>query len=337
MSRYFDKFWQVSAADDTDKLIFGPLAIRYDWTRTADTQPGELTLEIANVNTEHRAFIERKGVNIEMDLGYKDYHGLVFKGAVEFGTSEKDSGTRWTKLVLKDGAIHWRNIFIAKSFPAGTDRAQVITELFNKLTGLPEHIQSQFQHVNQALQGQKDIVPVLLHPKQPGQTRRTRTRSTDSIPVQVAKAKQQIARRRASQQEIKNARAELVRGAALSKLDIFCNSFGLSPIWDLQTLHIVPDEVALPMEAPAIAPGHGLLSSPRKISFGKVNRFTTETGWEFDCHATHELQPGGLVWLESEAFTGTLLISRLEGHGASHDGGEWRNKVQGIEYVDPSE
>lgn len=327
----FPRYWQVKAASDKEQLTFGPLAIKYDWARTADTQPGEMKLSICNLNPEHRAFVERKGCNIELDAGYTEHHGLVFKGAVEFGSSSKQNGSRWTELTVKDGAIHWRNLFISKSFAAETDVRKMIEAVLNTLTGLPKEIQAEFQEVNKQAKGDVRLLPTELF----AQERRDKSlaiKRKDSIPIRVQKKRLIFAKQDAKAAIIKTARGEVLRGAAMDKLTYLCNSFGLTAIQDLQTIHIVPDEFALAEEAILISPGTGLIGSPKRITFTKVNHFTAETGWEFDCTANHELRPGGLVYLDSDEFSGPLVIARLEGHGQSHDGGDWKNTVKGMEY-----
>ncbi len=53
MSRLFDRFCQVKAADDNKELLFGSLlAYQFNITRTADLDPGKLELEIYNLNKD---------------------------------------------------------------------------------------------------------------------------------------------------------------------------------------------------------------------------------------------------------------------------------------------
>lgn len=331
-SQLFNRYWQIIAQDDNEKWTFGNLAIEFSGTRTADTKPGEMELTVYNLNDDSRAFVERKGTNIEVYLGYKAYHGLCFKGAVEFGSSQLTPPSPATKLTLRDGSIHWRNMVINKAFKAGTKQETVIEELIKQLTGLPDNIQKEFQKVNQGIKGQIDAYTIKHSVTTPPASRKDRVRRRDSVSVKVDKRTKALAKQRANNAPVVAERGRLHRAGSFAKLELLCKNFGLQAIWDKQTLSIIPLGLVLPNEVIVIAPGAGLIGSPEIIEASKSEGQTLKTGWKFTCELHHELSPGALVQLESEAFTGTLVIRRLDLKGQSHGGGDWVNIVEGQPY-----
>ncbi len=322
-NRFFDRFCQVKAADDNKELLFGSyLAYKFDIIRTADTDPGKLELEIYNLNKDSRAFIERKHVNIELTAGYKAYNGIVFKGAVEFGSSEKQNGNWCTKVIVLDGAIHWRNIVINKSFKKGTEREKVIESLINDLTALPPNIKGEFQKVNQGVKGDIASFSDKHYATIEAETKRTKAKKNATVDERFERKQESRAVNAANAEPVKKERGRLERAGAFKKLQILCDSYGLEAVWDLQTLSIVPKSIAIPKAVPTLSATSGLIGTPKRI----------ETGWEVECFIQHDLFPGSLVYVESEAFEGTLIISRLEFHGQTHGGGEWKNTIQGEPY-----
>lgn len=322
-SRLYNRYCQVKAADDNKELLLSPaLAYKFEIVRTADTDPGKLELEIYNLNKDSRAFIEREHVNIELTAGYVNFNGLVFKGAVKFGSSDKPDGTWCTKVTVLDGAIHWRNIVINKSFKKGTERDKVIESLIKDLTDLPPNIKGEFQKVNQGIKGQIETFTDQHYAKIEAETKRAKSKKNATVDERFQKKQDARVTRAANAEPVKRERARLERSGAFQKLDILCNSYGLEAIWDLQTLNIVPKNVAIPKSVPTLSLSTGLIGTPKRI----------ETGWEVECLMQHDLFPGCLVYVESETFEGTLILSRVEFHGQTHGGGEWKNTLQGQPY-----
>lgn len=336
--KQFDRYWKLTARDgNEERVIEKPLTIGFGGHRTNDLQPNELELDVYNLNEEHRNWITQKFVNIEVVAGYADSSGQIFKGAVQFGNSVREGGNWITKLVLRDGDIQWRNIFINEVFAKGSTQTQVIEKLFKELTGLPKNITDQFQVINQATQGQKDIVPVLLFPKTKPSSKKPRRRGSKEpppLPVQVKKQQESLAKQRAKGEAIKLERANLVRGAAMAKLDLFCRSFGLMAIWDNQTLDILPADTAKANSVIEIAAGTGLIGNPEPIIDSVRKDYQTQkfvNGWAFSCQINHELAPGHLVYLDSNEYTGPLLIRKIT-YDALSKGGEWMNSIEGTPY-----
>lgn len=328
----FGRYWKVVAATDVESRTLENIAIEFNGVRTADTKPGELELTLYNLNDDTKRFIERRGVNIELHLGYKDFFGLVFKGAVEFGATQMTPPSPPTKLVIRDGAIQWRNVVINKTFKKGTPQERVIEELVKQLTGLPPNIQAEFQRINQ---GAKETINLQTADRKASavpltkqQRRETRVNKRDSKPVKVQKYLAQQERQQDNAAVAKQARGRVYHDAAFKKLNILCRTFGLTAKWDLQKLTILPEGLVQPREVRVIAPGSGLIGSPEVIEASKFQGQTLQTGIKFMCSLHHELAPGTLVQLESEVYKGPLLIRRLEFKGQSHGGGEWCNVVE---------
>lgn len=328
----FGKFWSVVARDGKEEKVFQDLAIEFEFTRTADTNPGQMKLVLINLSETSRTFLERKGVNIELHAGYKAHYGLLFKGAVEFGLSVLQ-GTEWrTELTVLDGAIQWRNIVINQAFKTDTPQEKVIEALIKKLTDLPPGLEASFAQVNKGLQGAIDAVPVRRFPRVKANSRRgKRSKTPPPVEEQVKQNAEKLAKQRARAETIKQDRGRLKRGAAFEKLNTLCNSFGLHVIWDNQMIHLVPLDAFLEGEVPRIAVGSGLEGVPKRISQDSKDGVgeRLDAGWEFDCRLQHEILPGRLVYVESLTFTGPLIVSQVKGRGVSHFSNDWTLTVQG--------
>lgn len=336
MADYFGRYWQVTANNGSEERKYTGLAIEATGFRVNNTQPNELDLSIYNLAEDDQLFCTTKHVNISLDAGFKDKHGQIFRGSVEFGHTEWDeSGNSCTKITLRDGEIQWRNIFINESFPKGTDHTKVIEKLFKKLTGLPENIEPQFQAINQGLKGELDIVPTRLFPKTKADSKRgSRRRGVPPVPEQIKKKQQQLAKQRAKNEVIKLERDRLESGAAFEKLNLFLKSFGLRAKWDLQTLSIIPEVFAFGGEVPLIAYGSGLIGNVEPIIDSVRRDYKTqkfENGWRFQCQVDPDVEPGRLVVLDSPIFSGVLLIEKIEPNLSSKSE-NWRYTVEGTPY-----
>jgi hypothetical protein len=336
MSDRFGRYWLVTANNGNEERKYPGLAVEFSGFRTNNTQPNELELTIYNLTEEDQLFCTTKHVNIKLDAGFKDKHGLVFRGSVQFGHTERDgAGNSCTKITLRDGEIQWRNIFINETFPKGTDQAKVIEKLFKKLTGLPENIEAQFQEINKGLQGQKDIAPVLLFPKTKADSKRTRgSRGVPPVPEQVKKKQQQLEKQREKAEVVKSERARLESDAAFKKFNVFLSSFGLAAKWDLQTLSVIPATFAFGGDVPLIAYGTGLIGNVEPVIDSTRKNHQTQkfqNGWRFACQIDPDVEPGCLVVLESPIFTGVILVEKIELEGASK-GDTWRYMVEGSPY-----
>jgi hypothetical protein len=337
MARKFGRFAKVIVRDGNKERTYEGLNVGFNGFRTSDLHPQELELSIYQLNEDSRKFVTQKYANIEVYAGYKEHNGLIFKGAVQFGSSRYESGDWITAVTLRDGDLHWKNIFINEVFAKGTPHKTIIEALFKKLTGIPENIQQQFQEINQAAKGQADITPVLLYPKLKKQTgRRTRSKEPPPLPAQIAKRQAQIATQRQKATNIKTERDKLFEGAAARKLKVFCDSLGLEAIWDLQTLNILSADTALAAEAIEISPDSGLINTPEPIVSSVQKNYQSqkfENGWKFECDLDHALAPGHLVYLNSSAYQGVLLIKRIEYPECLKRGGAWKCSIEGMPYA----
>lgn len=321
-SALFGRAWAVSVDDGIEKRTWTDHEIEFSGHRTATLQPNEMELSIINLGPDDRAFVDRPGVNIELSAGYKGSLGQVFKGVVKFTSSSKEGTEHHTRITMKDGEIQWKYLTINKSFKKGTEINKVIDAIFKDITALPDYLKTQFQNINKAAQGKKDILPVLLYPKVKRKSQRTKNSAEPApLPDQIKKKQEQLARNRQRSEAIKLERGKIVRGGAMKKLELFCRSFGLSAIWDEQTLHIVPDGAALSTEAIRIGEGSGQIGAAEKL----------EDGWRFQCLMQAELKPGHLVYLDDAEFQGLLLIQRID-YDAQSKGGDWMMKIEGREY-----
>lgn len=332
----FGRYWLVTANNGNEERKYPGLAIEATGFRTNNTQPNELELSIYNLTEEDQLFCTTKHVNIKLDAGFKDKHGQIFRGSVQFGHTEWDEqGNSCTKVTLRDGEIQWRNIFINESFPPGTDKAKVIEKLFKKLTGLPENIEAQFQEINKGLQGEKDIVPTLLFPKtKPDSRRGRRQRGVPPVPEQVKKKQEQLAKQRSKAVPIKAERDRLESDAAMKKLNVFTDSFGLRAKWDKQTLSIIPNTFAFGGPVPLITYGSGLIGNVEPVIDSTRKNYQTQkfqNGWRFACQVDPDIEPGCLVVLDSPVFSGVILIEKIELDMASK-GDKWQFLVEGNPY-----
>jgi len=335
MPKLLNRYCEILARDGNEERTYNGLNFGLDGHRTNDLQPNELNLKIHNLNKDSRDWITREHLNIEIVAGYTEHHGQIFKGAVKFGSSVREGGDWITDLVLKDGDIAWRNIFINQSFAKGTPMDKVIEKLFNEITGLPKQLTDQFQKINQAAQGRKDIVPVLLFPKTKAQTKKKKnSKDPPPTPEQVKQRQQQLSSQRQKAANVKLERARITRGSAMDKLDLFCKSYGLHAVWDQQTLNILPADVALADNLPEIAVGSGLVGNVEPIIDTVQKNYESQqflNGWSFRANINHEIQPGHLVWLDSINYVGALLIKRVEYKGQLR-GGDWIQVTEGTPY-----
>lgn len=316
VKKLYSPVWSVAIDDGETKKTFNALDLSFKVTKSADTTPNELEIELYNLNADSRGLIQ-KLCNIELSAGYQEVNGLIFKGVVEFVGHEKQ-GTEWvTKVTAKDGAVQWRNTFVNISFAKGTPIDQIIKKLFDKITEPPE-IAAKFKAIDTALKGELELVPTKLYPQSPKVSQKpNKTPQPAPTPDKVKAARDRAAAAKQRKENIKLEKAKLVRGSALKKLDLFCKSYGLEAIWDDQTLHVVPIDSGLSGEAQLLSVQSGLIGSPEQI----------ETGLKISSLLRADIKIARFILLESTYYSGVYQITRLE-HNGNTRGNEWFTTIE---------
>ncbi len=320
MKKLYNPVWQVTINDGQLIKKYDALDISFKITKSADTTPNELEIELYNLNGESRGFIQ-KLCNIELLAGYQELNGLIFKGVVEFVGHEKQ-GTEWvTKVTAKDGAIQWRNTFINISFAKGTTIDKVIKKLFDKITE-PPAIASKFKAIDTALKGELELATTKLYPQAPKVSQKpNKTAQPAPGPDKVKAARDRAAAAKQRKENIKLEKARLVRGSAMKKLDLFCKSYGLEAIWDDQTLHVIPIDSGLNGDTQVLSAQSGLIGSPEQI----------ETGLKIQSLLRCDLKIARVLILESVYYSGIYQIQRVE-HAGNTRSEEWFTTVEVKEF-----
>jgi hypothetical protein len=114
------------------------LDFKFEVKAKASASPNVLNLEVYNLNDDTRKAFEAKGAKlpIQLDAGYKDLVGTLFRGKVREAETEADGeGNTITRIEAGDGEVEMRTSQIAITVEPGITAAALL-EKVAKATGL---------------------------------------------------------------------------------------------------------------------------------------------------------------------------------------------------------
>lgn len=302
MGRLFRRNWALRINDGADELSFKDIDLEGKFTKTADTTPNELDLSVYNLNPDHRLFIHREHLAVELDVGYGGESGLLFKGGTEL-VNHRELEDGWlSEMHIKDGGAAAKYLTISETFKEGTDEKTIIERVLKQVKNVPPGLQGQLAELNKIAQGEIDSLGFV--PRK-CQKKKKKSKKQD-VPVEGEKrqylAKKQEQRAKSEQRKIQ--KDEILRGFALQKLRTFCASLGLTVILNNQTINIFPNGLAMTDEVIEIDASSGMIGSPEELEKG---------GFKITSLLRHEYNPGHLVAVESKYVKGLMIVQRIEG------------------------
>lgn len=331
---YYDrKFKIIINTGEFIKTIESPtepedhaLTIAFQIVKTADVKANDAELTIYNLNKDSRDLII-KNANVEIHAGYKNLIGMIFKGTVEF-VSHTKQGTDWeTKIVCRDGALAWRESGISVCFEKGTSIDKVIDKLIQTIT-LPPNLENKFREINKIAKGKIDN-----RPTKQGTTAVKATAKSLSTGFQryadidqAARKKQIEAAQRAklvkanqSPQVIKLEKAEIIKGASMQILDLFCQTFGMKAVLSDQCISIKPVGSPIDEDIVYLTPESGLIGSPEPIEKG---------GYRIVSLLRHDYRIYSDIAVLADGVDGIFRIKRVEYNGEKN-GQNWYATIEG--------
>lgn len=134
MPTLFKRDWQLRL----DNLIIKGLDIAFDVEKTIRRTPNTCSLQVWNLNAEHRRHLEQLSVRkkrgpgkirVEIEAGYVDARTLIFRGDLRRAATKRDGSDLVTTIEGDDGgqAIKWSRV--NESFPPGTRVVDVLLSL----------------------------------------------------------------------------------------------------------------------------------------------------------------------------------------------------------------
>lgn len=329
--KLYDRRYELILNDGEEEITIEGGEIDKKWigfdisgkvTKTADTVPNELELQITNLNPDHRAWLSRRNIAVTLKAGYRESYGQIFKGNIESVPGHEHQGTNWvSKIYAKDGGAALRDLHYSKSFKAGTPLETVINDVLKKLTSLPSGLKAEFQKINQLAQGKIDLQsfkPKKAKPKEAKTTAAQKTIPDTKVQQQTYLDKKRNSRETAEASKLK--RSEVLRGAAIAKLRSLCRRAGLVCVLTDLTISIYPKGMALIEEQIVLDQSSGLIGSPEK----------TDDGYKIRSLLRHEFNAGLLITVNSLYASGVYEIKRVE-HQPSIPG-EWVSDLYCVEF-----
>ncbi|MBF2051963.1 MAG: hypothetical protein IGS03_00690 [Candidatus Sericytochromatia bacterium] len=321
--KLFDRRYELEVNDGKEARVWTDLNVGFKITKTNEATPNEMELTFYNLGPDSRAFIYRKNLNVILKAGYRDSMGLVFRGNIEFINHEKQ-GTDWiSRIYCKDGGAALRTLTIQKTFAKGTPLTRVIEDLIKKLGELPPGLAGQLQQINQLAQREIDVQG--FKPKKPPVKQKKKTKAQ---PPQQSEAQQrdEYLKKKEDQRQkaddTKLQKALVLRGSAIEKLKILCETLGLVCHVTDQSLSVYPAGLAESTRVIDLDVSSGLIGSPERTENG---------GWKVMSLLRHELNPGMLVSVGSLYLDDVLLVQRVE-HTGERSSGPWFSEIFCTEY-----
>jgi hypothetical protein len=121
--------------DTTSEVIeITDMRIQFSITKTLKKEPNTGEIRITNLSPSRRASLQKKGVKVRLEVGYKDT-GLtqIFSGDVRT-IDHVRMGADWeTVMQLGDGERAWQFARVNESFAPGTPKSEVVRRLADSL------------------------------------------------------------------------------------------------------------------------------------------------------------------------------------------------------------
>lgn len=131
MFELFNRYYRVQV----DTIVIDKLDIGFKVTKTLTKEPNTLELVIMNLNPDHRkALSETKSPVVQLEAGYKDFHGVIFLGDVRNIDSVYEKPDWVTTISSGDGEKATQFDRINKSFTKGTSLTVVLKEVASSMS-----------------------------------------------------------------------------------------------------------------------------------------------------------------------------------------------------------
>ena len=145
----YDREYKVIAIKDGEKREYTGVRIEFKINIHGDTKLNEMDLSLTNLNEISRKFFEdsKYKCDIELQAGYKNFFGTIFKGTVEYLNDRKGdhitgfkkhhskhNDTAWiTSIKSVDGIKAVRNNIFSISINEKTDPHKIINQLVDRM------------------------------------------------------------------------------------------------------------------------------------------------------------------------------------------------------------
>jgi len=133
MKRQWIRKYSVFINNFPSEVVIDDLRIIFKIIKTRQISSNKCNLKIYNLKPETRAIFEGEDVRLTLEAGYQDESGLIFKGNVK-RSSFKKVGPDWiTDILIADGDKALREVNFQKSYVAGIDIKNVISDIVDKM------------------------------------------------------------------------------------------------------------------------------------------------------------------------------------------------------------
>lgn len=120
----FHRDWKVIV----DGLDVTGLRIQFKASKSSTKEPNNLDLQITNLSATSRGKMKAKGMLVVLEAGYLNTRAVIFSGDSRI-CDHKHEGANWTtKLQCGDGERVYQFSRVNKSYAAGADVKQVVTD-----------------------------------------------------------------------------------------------------------------------------------------------------------------------------------------------------------------
>lgn len=152
MARFFGRKWALTlGTSSTTALRTEGLYLDFQIEKSLAQEPNKAAITVYNLSAEHRKAVEdlstydplvkaktRPNANahkvpktgkirVELEAGYEDFSGVIFRGDLRWARSTFSGGTWATEIEGEDGGRTYLASRISQAFPAGTTAYNVVT------------------------------------------------------------------------------------------------------------------------------------------------------------------------------------------------------------------
>lgn len=134
MTRLYDRTYTLRL----DRIeIKDALDIEFKVEKTDQPEPNKCSITVYNLNPDHRGELlrasgtqleksKRKPIHVELDVGYRDQHGIIFSGDLRNLEVRQDGVDVKTVVFGHDGGHSFKTATVERSFAAGTPLATAL-------------------------------------------------------------------------------------------------------------------------------------------------------------------------------------------------------------------
>lgn len=121
------------------------LKINFSLSKTEDETCNNITIQIWNLNEQHKAILDKKDCVVTLYAGYEGDIKHVFTGYVVFCTGEKDGADYRTELTVVDGRVECRDTTISKTYGGSTNSKNIFDDIATEM-GIPVKYSDDVEH-----------------------------------------------------------------------------------------------------------------------------------------------------------------------------------------------